>query len=105
MYVDAPPGAAEAIVHYKPFGGTHYRSTKMDRFGPGFATLLPYGAIEYTGDLKYFILINDANGGPIDSLGSRMLPMRVTIREKIEGDPPALPGRKPPPPCPRDCRR
>jgi hypothetical protein len=105
LYVEASPGVAatEANLRYKPFGGVTWQGARMVRSGRGFAALIPCRDIVTPGDLKYFITLTDAAGAPLEEIGSRKEPLRVTIKPRIEGEAPALPGRKPPPPCPTDC--
>jgi hypothetical protein len=106
LYVELPPGSPveEVRVHYKPFGSVLYLPMAMQRYGDGFAALLPCEASQSTGHLKLFITWRGADGA-VQSIGTNKEPLHVVIKNELDGEPPALPGSAPPGRCPDECIR
>ncbi|APR83255.1 Hypothetical protein A7982_08604 [Minicystis rosea] len=99
IYIEGSSEVTAALVYYKPFGMTRYTRREMERFGRGFATLIPCDAVMTTGDLEVVIRLGDADGKLVDEIGTIKAPIHVRIRHEIDDAPPALPRRKPPAPC------
>lgn len=101
VYIEVPEevGAAKATLRYKPFGGTKWKSIDMRPVGDGFGAEIPCEDVTTTGDVKYYIIVKDDTGEQVATAGSLKDPYKVPIKHEIEGEPPALPGKKPPQKC------
>lgn len=105
VYFEPPAGleVKTATVRYKAFGSVNYKKADMKRMGAGFGYEIPCFEVTVTGDLKYFFELVGGDGGPLESIGSKIAPFRVHIKNDIEGAPPFLPGQKPPRRCLSGC--
>ena len=105
IYFEPPEGTRvrAATLQYKAFGATNYKKASMRRMGAGFAYEVPCTEVATTGHLKYFIELVGSDGEPLDSIGSKIAPLRVRIKVDLEGGPPSLPGQEPPRQCPSSC--
>jgi hypothetical protein len=92
-------GAAKVIARYKPYGGTKWETLVLEKMEGGFGGVVPCDAVTSTGELRYFIIASDEGGTPIATAGSMKAPFKVTIKNKITGDKPSLPGKEPPKKC------
>jgi hypothetical protein len=101
IYFEPPDGIQimQAKLVYKPFGAANWKAQEMVRLGTGFGIELPCVDTSTTGDIKYYITLVGGDGQPLESLGSKERPLRVSIKNEIEGDEPRLPGKKPPRHC------
>lgn len=100
IYIEIPEdlGVKKVTLRFKPFGATSWKPMDMQKIGDGWGAEIPCIEVTTTGDLKYYIQADD-DSGTVDSAGSRNEPYKVSIRNEIEGDPPSLPGKKPPKQC------
>jgi hypothetical protein len=96
---------AKVVLKYKPFGETQYKSVELKKVGKGWGGEIPCDGVTTTGDIRYFFAYTGTDGEAAGSLGSSKEPFKTTIKNDLEGDPPRLPGRKPPDQCKRkeDC--
>lgn len=101
VYVEIPEDleVAKVTVQYKPFGGTKFKPVEMKKMGGGFGAVIPCEDVTTTGDIRYYIIATDPEGGSAGTAGSRNDPFKVAIKNEIEGDAPSLPGKKPPEKC------
>jgi hypothetical protein len=101
IYIEIPEevDAQKVTLRYKPFGGTKWKTLEMTRVRKGYGVEIPCEDVTTTGDIKYFIIAKDEAGDPAGTAGSMKEPYRVPIKNEIEGDPPSLPGKKPPEEC------
>jgi hypothetical protein len=90
---------SKVTLRYKPFGATQYKSVEMKKMGKGYGAEIPCEDVTTTGDIKYFFAFTGSDGEPAGGLGSNKEPFRTTIKNEIEGEPPKLPGKKPPAQC------
>lgn len=100
IYIEVPAdmGVKKVTVRYKPFGGSTWKPLEMQKVGDGWGVEIPCADATTTGDLKYYITADD-DAGTVATAGSRNEPYKVSIKNEIDGDPPALPGKKPPREC------
>lgn len=85
-------------VRYKAFGMSKWKPLSLKKMKDGWGAYIPCeDALQ--GELQYFIQGFDKDNDPIASAGSRKDPFKVQIKDKIGGDPPALPGEKAPKQC------
>ncbi|MEZ4314557.1 MAG: hypothetical protein R3F14_41615 [Polyangiaceae bacterium] len=100
IYVEVPPdyGVKKVTVRYKPFGSTTWKPLDMQKVGDGWGVEIPCTDATTTGNLKYYITADD-DAGTVATAGSRGEPYTVNIKNEIDGDPPSLPGKKPPRQC------
>ncbi|MFT3772869.1 MAG: hypothetical protein QM820_46375 [Minicystis sp.] len=90
---------SKVTLRYKPFGAAQYQSLEMKKTGKGYGAEIPCDGVTTTGDIKYFFAFTGTDGEPAGGLGSNKEPFRTTIKNELEGDPPRLPGKKPPSKC------
>lgn len=90
---------AKVVLRYKPFGATQYKSIELKKMGKGWGGEIPCEDVTTTGDIKHFFAFTGTDGEPAGGLGSTKEPFRTTIKNEIEGEPPRLPGKKPPTQC------
>jgi len=100
IYIEVPAdmGIKKVTLRYKPFGSTEWKPLEMGKVGDGWGVELKCTEVTTTGDLKYYITADD-DAGTVATAGSRSEPYKVSIKNDIEGDPPSLPGKKPPKQC------
>jgi len=91
-------GVKKVTLRYKPFGATNWKPLEMAKVGDGWGVEVPCTEVTTTGDLKYYITADD-DAGTVATAGSRSEPYKIAIKNEIEGDPPSLPGKKPPKAC------
>jgi hypothetical protein len=92
-------GAASAKLRYKPFGETKWLAVSMKKMEGGFGAVIPCAQTTTTGKLKLYIFLKDTEGEPVAQAGSSKAPLEVSIKNKISGDQPSLPGEEPPEKC------
>lgn len=100
IYIEVPEdmGVKKVTLRYKPFGGSTWKPLDLQKVGDGWGVEIPCGDATTTGDLKYYITADD-DAGTVATAGSRNEPYKVAIKNEIDGDPPSLPGKKPPREC------
>ena len=100
IYIEVPEdlGVKKVTLRYKPFGGSNWKPLDMQKVGDGWGIEIPCADATTTGDLKYYITADD-DAGTVATAGSRNEPYKVAIKNEIDSDPPALPGKKPPREC------
>lgn len=100
VYVEVPEdiGASKATLRYKPFGAQKWKSLDMEPLGSGFGAEIPCEDVTTTGDIRYYVIVQDEAGDPVATAGSLRAPHRVPIKNEIEQEP-SLPGREPPTRC------
>ena len=91
--------SSKVTLRYKPFGSKTYKSLELKKMGKGFGGEIPCEDVTTTGDIKYFFALTDESGEAAGTLGTTKDPYKVTIKSEIEGEPPTLPGSKPPDQC------
>ncbi len=101
IYIEVPDevGATKVTLRYKPFGANKWKTIEMQKVGNGYGVEIPCEDVTTTGDVKYFIIAKDDQGDPVGTAGSMKEPYKVPIKNEIEGDAPALPGKKAPEEC------
>jgi hypothetical protein len=92
-------GASKVVLRYKPYGGTKWVSLPLEAMEGGFGGEVPCDAVTTSGELKYYIIGTDDTGTPVATAGSTKNPFKISIKNKISGDAPSLPGKKPPTRC------
>ncbi len=101
VYVTVPSdvGVEQVKLRYKPFGGIKWLGVKLAPLGEGFGVMIPCAQITTTGKLRLYIIMKDSEGDPIATAGTLKQPHEIQIKNKIDGDQPALPGQEPPKKC------
>lgn len=95
-----PAQIGKVTVRYRPFGVKEYATLPLHRHDAGWAVELSCAQIgSYTGNLSYYVVVTDAAGKELVVAGSEAKPFTTAIKQKIQGDAPHLPGRKPPAVC------
>ncbi len=100
IFIQVPDdlGVKKVTLRYKPFGATNWKPVDLAKVGDGWGIEVPCTEVTTTGDLKYYITADD-DAGTVATAGSRNEPYKISIKNEIEGDPPSLPGKKPPKQC------
>src|SRR5207248_2620333 len=64
IYVEAPQGESfkKVKIHYKPYGGTDWKTLELDHVKGGWGIELPCLDVGTTGTLTYFIQAYDDGG-------------------------------------------
>jgi hypothetical protein len=102
LYAEVPEGvsAVKVIARYKAFGMEKWKTAVLRKVGSGWGGEIPCADVgDSTGDLKYFIQATDENGDLVAASGRLVAPHVVHIVAQLAGEPPHLPGGKPPAQC------
>jgi tetratricopeptide (TPR) repeat protein len=102
IYAELGAGAtaARVIARYKAFGMEKWKTMVLRKLGAGWGGEIPcFDVGDSTGALKYFIQATDENGDLVATSGRLVAPHVVQIVTAITGQPPHLPGAKPPSQC------
>ena len=102
IYVELPQGivAVKVVARYKPYGTAEWKTLELRRLGNGYGAEVPCRDVgSTTGDFVYFVQATDAAGDVVSMSGSRATPNKVPIKNALSGEPPHLPGVKPPSKC------
>jgi hypothetical protein len=90
----------KVVVRYKPYGAPEWKTIDMKKLRRGYGIEIPCAEVGSTvGDLKYYVQAIGSEGEVLAFDGSKTSPLRVSINTEISGDPPHLPGRRPPRQC------
>jgi hypothetical protein len=104
VYAELAPGvtADRLQVSFKTPTGD-WLSAPMQPLGTGYGGEIPCtGVGSSPRELQY--LIQAYQGSDVAAFsGSRSAPHRVSVKSKLEGEPPALPGKPPPAQCVEEC--
>ena len=71
----------------------------MRKMASGFGGTVPCNQVTTTGKLRFYVIFKDQAGDPVMTVGRLKSPLEITIKNKIDGEQPALPGKKPPKKC------
>jgi tetratricopeptide (TPR) repeat protein len=102
LYAELAGGttAARVIARYKAFGMEKWKTAVLQKLGAGWGGEIPCVDVgDSTGALKYFIQATDENGDLVAVSGRLVTPHVVQIVTAMTGEPPHLPGAKPPSQC------
>jgi hypothetical protein len=102
LYAELAGGAtaARVIARYKAFGMDKWKTAVLQKLGAGWGGEIPCADVgDSTGALKYFIQATDENGDLVAVSGRLVTPHVVRIVAALGGEPPHLPGAKPPSQC------
>lgn len=98
--VGAESDATKYVLFYRPFGGgDSFKKIEMKRQGKYFTAEVPCGDVKVTGPIRYYVVAQDGDGNTVHSAGSKKTPFEIQVKNKIDGDRPALPGKDPPSKC------
>jgi hypothetical protein len=89
---------ARMTLRYQEHGEAEWKTIDMQRAGESFRATLPCEITTDSGRISFFVVASDATGDPVDTLGSKGEPQRITIDPKST-EAPAYPGAEPPPRC------
>ena len=89
---------AKVIVKYKGFGMTEFKPIELTKTGDGWGGLIPCADVAQ-GTMQYYVQGFDASNDPAANSGDRNKTFKVSIKTKIDGDPPHLPGATAPKAC------
>ena len=93
---------ARVEVLYRPFGSKAFNRLPMRKFGRGWAAEIPCSQIgTTTGVLSYYFVVSGETNQELVTAGSATEPFKTTIKNKIAGDEPQLPGQ----PAPAQCKQ
>lgn len=92
-------GATKVIIRFKPYGGTKWETLPLTKIEGGFGGEVPCAAVTTSGELRYYIVGSDETGTPVATAGSVKSPFKISIKNKLKGDAPSLPGKEPPQKC------
>lgn len=89
---------ARMTLRYQEHGEADWKSLDMQRAGESFRATLPCELTTDSGRINFFIVATDGAGDPVDTLGSKNEPQRMTIDPR-SSEAPAFPGEEPPARC------
>ncbi len=89
---------ASVTLRYQEHGEADWKSIDMQRTGEGFRATIPCELTTDSGRINFFIVATDGAGDPVDTLGSKSEPQRMTI-DPQSSEAPAFPGEDPPARC------
>jgi len=100
--------AAEAVsgeIRYKEYGGDQWQTAPLNEKGAAFQGMIPCEATMLAGRVQVQVVLMDAAGNVVDSLGSLKNPVEFTVLTESSQPPPAFPDQPPPPRCaePTEC--
>ena len=100
--------AAEAVrgeIRYKEYGGDQWQTAPLNEKGAAFQGMIPCEATMLAGRLQVQVVLLDAAGNVVDSLGSLNNPVEFTVLTDTSQPPPAFPDQPPPGRCaePTEC--
>ncbi len=100
VYFEYGGGGAlsRVIVKYKGAKTAGWRHVDLKRTGNGWGGLIPCADVT-VGSMLYWAQGFDMGGDPVATAGDTKDPITVPIVDAIAGDPPHLPGAKPPKRC------
>jgi hypothetical protein len=97
--VSSEIGAVTLHLVYKSFGAATWTTVAMKSFADGYAAEVPCDKLTIAAPLKFYLIALDGDGAPVATAGSRKEPFHTDVKNRIEGAPPTLPGKKPPKAC------
>lgn len=89
---------AKVIAKYKGFGESEFKQVELTKMDGGWGGLIPCKDVTQ-GTMQYYVQGFDASNDPVATSGDRNKTFKVAIKDKIDGDPPHLPGASPPKQC------
>jgi hypothetical protein len=95
----APEGVVKAVLAYKEFGGTQFVNVPMSLADGQFRSPIPCSATKMEGALLYVVVMKDASGNTVSSVGTLDQPAQLNIVKATTQPPPAFPGEPPPARC------
>jgi len=97
--------AAKGEIRYKEYGGEQWQIARMVKKGAAFQGTIPCEATMLAGRVLVTVVLQDAAGSVVDTLGSINNPMVFTVVAKTAEPPPAFPDQSPPARCaePTEC--
>lgn len=90
--------AARANLRYQQRGDRAWKSLEMKRSGEGFRALIPCADTMSAGVINFFVVISDASGDPLETLGSKNAPERFVVDPESDAAA-AFEGEEPPARC------
>ena len=89
-------------IRYKEYGGAQWQSAPMVKKGAAYQGTIPCVATVLAGKLQVHVILTDAAGNVVDTLGSLNNPMEFTVLSESAEPPPAFPDQPPPERCPEE---
>jgi hypothetical protein len=92
---------AEAVrltLRYRERGTEQWNTLEMERHAGAFRAQVPCDVSMNAGNIDVFVVAQDSEGAPVDTLGSKSQPVPFTVDPKSSAAP-AYPGESPPARC------
>jgi hypothetical protein len=96
----APAGTARMVLSYKHESTTRWHELPMTQSAGYWTTEIPCSETKALGVMAYRIQALNAQGQPVDSLGSEQDPKEINLVDQTSSAPPSLPNT----PAPESCR-
>jgi len=74
--------ATRASLRYQQQGDAKWQSLEMKRTGESFRALIPCADTMNAGVINFFVVVTDAAGDPVETLGSKSAPERLVVDPK-----------------------
>lgn len=94
-----PEGVTKAVLAYKEFGGTQFTNLPMALNNGQLRAPIPCSATKIEGALQYVVVMKDAAGTTVGSVGTLDQPAQLNIVKTTTQAPPSFPGEAPPSRC------
>jgi hypothetical protein len=91
--------ATRMSLRYREHRGAPWKTLRMQRGASDFRAEIPCEATRDSGTLELFVVAVDELGDPIDTLGTKAEPKRLTIDPRSKASPPHYPGQPAPARC------
>jgi hypothetical protein len=95
----APEGVTKAVLAFKEFGGTQFVNLPMALSNGQLRAPIPCSATKMEGALQYVVVMKDAAGATVASVGTLEQPAQLNIVKATTQPPPSFPGEAPPARC------
>lgn len=95
----SPAGTQSMVLAYKHESSSRWRTLSMTLRDGAWVTEIPCTDTTQIGVLAYHVRAVDAAGQPVSTLGDEAEPEEVSLVEKTDAAPPALPNQPPPESC------
>lgn len=94
-----PEGANKAVLAYKEPGAAQFSNIPMSIQEGNAKGAIPCSATKMAGPISFVIVVKDATGGTLGSVGSLEQPAQLNVVQTTLQPPPAFPGEAPPARC------
>lgn len=96
---EAGPGVENAVLSYSHEASARWHQVTLKEQGTAWVGEIPCSDTKQIGVLSYRVQGFDAQGNPVDTLGTEEEPLELSLVETTDIPPPSLPNQPPPASC------